>query len=86
MSRTMTARIDESVVDLIDRIAAEKKMSKKKIIEEAVKSFWEKIHIEKDVDFFQSSFGAWKRVEPPEETVRKAREAFNRSMQRHHGV
>ena len=56
-------------------------MSKRKIIEKAIKNFWEKVYVEKDVDIFQSSFGAWKRDESAEETARKAREAFNQSMQ-----
>lgn len=39
---------------------------------------------EKELDLFQASFGAWKRDEPAEETVRRSREAFNQSMQRRH--
>ena len=83
MERIMSTRIDESVVALIDRIAREKKLSKKKIIEEAVINFWQKIKGEKGLDIFQDSVGAWKRDEPVEETARKARLAFNQSMQRH---
>ena len=79
----MSTRIDESVVDLIDRIAREKKLTKKRIIEEAVKNLWQKIKGEKELDIFQDSFGAWKRDEPVEETVQKLRMTFNRSMQRH---
>lgn len=84
MQRTMSARVDESVVALVDRIAREKKMSKREILEEAIKNFWEKVSIEKDVNSFQASFGAWERDESAEETVRKSRDAFNQSMQRHH--
>jgi predicted transcriptional regulator len=83
MERIMSTRIDESVVALIDRIAREKKLTKKRIIEEAVKNFWQKIKGEKELDIFQDSFGAWKRDEPVEETVQKSRRAFNQSMQRH---
>ncbi len=84
MQKIMSTRIDESVLALIDRIAREKNLSKKTIVEEAIKNFWQKIHDEKDVDFFQNSFGAWKRDESTEETVRKSRLAFNQSMHRHH--
>lgn len=84
MDRIMSTRIDESVVALINRIAREKKLTKKRIIEEAVKNFWQKIKGEKELDIFQDSFGAWKRDEPVEETVLKLRMAFNQSMQRHH--
>lgn len=80
----MSARVNESTLDLINRIIREKKMSKKKVLEEAVKNFWQKIHNEKEVDFFQTSFGAWKRDEPCDETVQRARTEFNKSMQRHH--
>lgn len=61
-------------------------MSKKKVIEEAIKEFRQKIHAGKEVDFFQGSFGVWRREETGEETVRKAREAFNKSMQRHQAL
>ena len=84
MQKIMSTRIDESVLAMINRIAMEKNLSKKTIIEEAIKNFWQKINDEKDVDFFQNSFGAWKRDESTEETVRKSRLAFNRSMHRHH--
>lgn len=84
MQKIMSARVDESVVALVDRIAREKKMSKREILEEAIKNFWEKVSIEKEVDSFQASFGAWERDESAEETVRKSRDAFNQSMQRHH--
>jgi len=84
MQKIMSARVDESVVALVDRIAREKKMSKREILEEAIKNFWEKVSIEKEVDSFQVSFGAWERDESAEETVRKSRDAFNQSMQRHH--
>ena len=83
MERIMSTRIDESVVALIDRIAWEKKLTKKRIIEEAVKNFWQKIKGEKELDIFPDSFGAWKRDELVEETVQKSRIAFNQSMQRH---
>jgi hypothetical protein len=86
MERIMSTRIDDSVVSLIDRIAREKKLTKKRIIEEAVRNFWQKIKGEKELDIFQHSFGAWKRDEPVEETVQKSRMAFNQSMQRHHGA
>ena len=83
MERIMSTRIDESVVALIDRIAREKKLTKKKIIEEAIKNFWQKIKAEKELDIFQDSFGTWKRDESVEETVQKSRMAFNRSMKRY---
>lgn len=84
MQKVMSTRIDESVLALIDKIAREKKLSKKTIIEEAIKDFWEKTHNEKEIDLFQSSFGAWKRDESVDETVHRSRKAFNQSMHRHH--
>ena len=83
MERIMSIQIDDSVVELIDQIVREKKLSKKKIIEEAIKYFWQKIQGEKELDIFQDSFGAWKRDEPVEETVKKPQLVFNQSMQRH---
>ena len=82
MHKVMSTRIDESVAALVDRIAKEKKLSKKAIIEEAIKDFWKKIHGEKEMDMFQSSFGAWQRDESVEETVKRSREALNKSIYR----
>ena len=84
MQKTMSARVDEAVVALVDRIAREKKMTKREILEEAIKNFWKTVSVEKEIDSFQASFGAWERDESAEETVRKSRDAFNRSMRRHH--
>jgi predicted transcriptional regulator len=84
MDRIMSTRIDESVIVLIDRIAREQKMSKKKIIETAIENFWQKIHGKKEIDIFQDSFGAWERDEPAAVTVQRSRQAFNQSMNRHH--
>ena len=84
MERIMSTRIDESVIVLIDRIAREQKMSKKKIIEAAIENFWQKIHGKKEIDIFQESFGSWERDEPAADTVRRSRQAFNQSMKRHH--
>jgi predicted transcriptional regulator len=84
MDRVMSARIDDSVFNLIERLARERKLTKKRIIEEAIKDYWGKIHTHKDADFFQDSFGAWKRDEPVDTTIRKSKEAFNQSIKRHH--
>lgn len=80
MQRNISARVEESTVDLINRIAREKKLTKKRIIEEAIKHFWQEIDTEKGPGLFQTSFGAWKRDESSKKTVRRAREAFNKSM------
>ena len=81
MERIMSTRIDESVLNLINRIAREKNLSKKRIIEEAIRDFWQKIHAGKKRDPFEDSFGAWKRDESTEETVRKSRLAFNQRLE-----
>jgi hypothetical protein len=84
MQKTLTARIDESVIDMVDQIALKKKMSKPEIIEKAITHFWELVLFDKNQNPFEASFGSWKRKESVEETVQKSREAFNNSMQRHH--
>jgi hypothetical protein len=87
MQKTISThiRIDESIYQMIGQIAIQRKISKKRIIEEAVKNFWGKSNIKEDIDFFQNSFGVWKRDESVEEIVNKARTAFNQSMERHLG-
>ena len=69
--------------EIIDKIAKKKNISKKKIIENAVFLFWDKINSEKDNNIFENSFGSWTREDSIKDTVKKSRQAFNDSFNRY---
>ena len=84
MDKILSARVDESVIQQVGLLARELKTSKKAVIEAAVRLYSEQIGLEKKIDVFENTCGAWKRSETPQESISKARSAFNKSMERHH--
>lgn len=84
MDKVLSARVDESVIHQIGILARQLKMTKKAVIEAAIQLYSEQTGMDKNTDVFLTTCGAWQRPETPEETIRKSRSAFNRSMARHH--
>jgi predicted transcriptional regulator len=84
MDKILSARVDESVVRRLGLLAQRLKTTKKSIIEEAILAFEERSAAKKEVDVWQQTHGAWSRDELPEETVKKSRRPFQKSMERHH--
>lgn len=83
MDKILSARVDESVIHQIGVLARKLGTTKKKVIEKAIRLYAEKIGEEEELDVLKETLGAWQRLEPPEETVKKARKAFRDSMKRH---
>lgn len=83
MDKILSARLDEDIILQIDRLSRRLRVSKKKVIEDAVKLYVDKMERKGKTDILQETFGAWARDETPEETVRKNRDAFRQSMERH---
>ena len=52
-------------------------------IEKAVRAYLEQMGEKLGHDIVDRSFGAWRREETAQETWSRAREAFNRSFERH---
>jgi hypothetical protein len=83
MDKILSARVDESIVRRIGRLAQKLHTTKKAVIEAAILSYAEKSEADKGVDIWEETFGTWKRRESPEETVKQARQAFRESMKRY---
>lgn len=75
----VSARLDIRVVEQLERASKRLGMTKKRFLEEAIAQKAEAVEgegqarreaLQRAID---ASFGAWKRDEPPEETVRKAK-------------
>ncbi len=83
MDKILSARVDESVVQQIALLAAELNMTKKAIIESAIQHYSEQKGMERKMNVFEKTCGAWNREETPQESISKARMACNKSMKRH---
>ncbi|MDY6903288.1 MAG: hypothetical protein SWH61_01260 [Thermodesulfobacteriota bacterium] len=84
MDKILSARVDEAVIQQVGMLARELKTTKKAIIEAAIKNYSEQKGVESKINIFNKTCGAWKRDETPQESISKARSAFNKSMERHH--
>ncbi|OGV78611.1 MAG: hypothetical protein A3K19_31810 [Lentisphaerae bacterium RIFOXYB12_FULL_65_16] len=80
MDKVLSTRIDEAVITLIDRLAYERRIPKKRVIEEAVRSYCRQADTQARVDVFASTSGAWQRAESPAKTVEQARTCFRQAM------
>ena len=84
MDKILSARVDEMILNKISFLAQKLHVSKKKVIEGAVQMYAQRIESAGDMDVFAQTSGAWKRKESMEQTVTHAKNAFKKSMQRHH--
>ena len=85
MDKVLSARIDESVLSRIGSLARLLHTSKKKVIENAVLMYAEKVDQEQGSDVFQETCGTWRRKESADEIVGEARKIFRQSMPRQRG-
>lgn len=83
MDKVFSARIDESVVALIDALSRQLRVPKKRVIEDAVRAYSQGPETGGEVDVFSETCGLWERPEPAGKTVEDARTRFSESMRRH---
>jgi hypothetical protein len=83
MHKIFSTRLDEDLVRQIDRFVRERSITKKSLIEKAVRAYLEQMGEKLGHDIVDRSFGAWRREETAQETWSRAREAFNRGFERH---
>jgi len=83
MDKILSARIDEAIILKISLIASELKMTKKKVIENAVLEYADKIGKEGQIDVLEMTLGAWSRDEEAGETINSIKSTFNKTMERH---
>lgn len=85
MDKVFSARIDESCLEEMDRIAHHLRMTKKEFLEGAIRLRARELQAEYKTDVWKDTLGAWDRKEPPVRTVERGKRAFRKSLQRHHG-
>ena len=85
MVRIFSTRLDEALIQRLDRASRELGVSKQKLVEQALRAH---LHLlvgvedDEDNDVLSRTSGAWKRRGKTAATVRKTREAFRKSLNR----
>ena len=82
MDKVFSTRLDATVVDELDRMSRRLGVSKKQLIEEAIRLRVNRAGA-RTADVWEETCGAWRRRETPATTQRRARRAFESAMQRH---
>lgn len=84
MDKILSARLDETVVDELNRVTKRRGITKKQFLEEAIREHAGRGEAGDATDVWAETCGAWQRRESPRTTIRKARRAFNAATTRHH--
>jgi hypothetical protein len=84
MQKVFSARLDESVLDEMERVTRKLKITKRRFLEEAIHRHAVELTGKEGSDVWTETLGAWKRREKPATTIRRARAAFESGFSRHH--
>ena len=82
MDKVFSTRMDEAVSRRLGDLARRLGVSKKAVVERALRELAQRVDEEEGTDVFAATCGAWQRDESPDETRRAARERFEESMER----
>jgi len=83
MDKVFSTRLDENLIRQIDRFVKSRSISKKSLIEKALRLYINSIGEKLEHDMIDRSFGAWKREETAEKTWSQGRQTLNKSFKRH---
>ena len=83
MDRVFSVRLDEKLVRAINRLVENKSVSKKAVIEKALRIYLDRCGDQTERETINRTSGAWRRRGTTEDTWREIRGTFNRSMTRH---
>jgi hypothetical protein len=82
MTKVLSTRLDERVIDELERATRALHISKKQFLEEAIRLRAAQTTREERLRIVRETAGAWQRDESPEETIenirRESREAWER--------
>lgn len=83
MDRVFSTRLDETIVDELNRETKRLGISKKKFLEDAIHQKIARAGDGDQADLWEETCGAWRRRGSPEATIGRARRAFEASVRRH---
>ena len=84
MDKVISARLNESIVCLIDRLAHKLHISKKKLLEDAVTEYATRLKEDESVDIFAETSGSWQRKTTPAALRTEIRKKFDKTIKRHY--
>ena len=84
MQKVFSARLDESILDEMERVTRRLKMTKRRFLEQAIHRQASELAGQVESDVWAETLGAWARREKPATTIRRAREAFRGAFERRH--
>lgn len=84
MQKVFSTRLDESVLDEMERVTRRLRITKRRFLEEAIHRQAMELSGQEGSDVWTETLGAWRRREKPETTIRRAREAFRAGFERRH--
>jgi len=84
MDKVFSARVDEAVLDEMNRVTRKLRITKRQFLEEAIRSRAHQLSHDDDADIWTDTLGAWNRKEGATALIRTARRRFQRSFERHH--
>jgi predicted transcriptional regulator len=83
MDKVFSTRLDADLIRKINILAAKKSVSKKTLIEQALRIIINRSDENLDHEIIDRSFAAWKRDETQDQTVSKVKKAFREGFTRH---
>ena len=83
MQKVFSTRLDEATLNEMERVTRRLRMSKRQFLEEAIRLRVEVLSRDEHGDVWGETLGAWQRPESGATTIRRARQAFRQSFQRH---
>jgi len=83
MDKIFSTRLDEDLIQQIDRFVKSRFITKKSLVENALRTYINGLKENLEQDMISESFGAWQREETAEETWALGKKTFRRAFQRH---
>jgi len=84
MDKVFSTRLDEAVLDELNRVTRRLGVTKRRFLEEAIRLRARQSDTPAHTDVWAETLGAWRRRESAPTTIRRARTEFRRTFQRHH--
>ncbi len=78
MDKIFSARLDEAVLDEMERVTRDLNITKRRFLEDAIHRRAMELAGEMGKDVWSDTSGAWRRTEKPETTLRRGRAAFQK--------
>lgn len=82
MDKVFSTRMDDDLIKTVNRIARRRSITKKALVEKALRAYIQESGSESEPDIIERTFGTWKRDESFDETLKRGKRAFEAGMKR----